>query len=330
MSKQATAMRRLSRVLSTSLPLIVFVSVASAATYPEKVVRWVVPSTPGGGTDKVTRLVVPKLAEQLGQSVVVENRAGASGNIGAEYVARSAPDGYTLLTCIGSHASNAALIKNVPFDLARDFAPVSLIAVAPSILIGNPVLPAKNVKELIALARAHPKQLEYASAGVGSIQHMSMELLLTMSGQKMLHVPYKATHPALMDVIAGHVPLMVIASTSALPQARAGRVRAYGVTSAKRIVSAPDIPTIAEQGLPGYDAVQWFGMLLPANTPKDVVARLHSALGVILKEPQLQKIFAADGVEVAPSATPDEFGSFIRAELMKWAKVVKSAGITAE
>jgi tripartite-type tricarboxylate transporter receptor subunit TctC len=329
-TKRLYVYESLGRAAAACLPLFFFVSLASAATYPERLVRWVVPSTPGGGTDKVTRLIVPKLAEQLGQTVVVENRPGASGNVGAEYVARSAPDGYTLLTCIGSHASNAALVKNVPFDLARDFVPVSLIAVAPSMLIGNPVLPARNVKELIALAKAHPKQLEYASAGVGSIQHMAMELLLTMSGQKMLHVPYKATHPALMDVIAGHVPLMVIASTSALPQARAGRVRIYGVTSATRVSAAADIPTIAEQGLPGYEAVQWFGMLLPANTPKEITSKLHGALAVTLKEPQLQKIFVADGMEPAPSATPDDFGSFIRSELAKWAKVVKDAGITAQ
>ena len=316
------------QALAIVVALFACVSVVSAATYPDKVVRWVVPSTSGGATDKVTRLVAPKLSEQVGQPVVIENRPGASGNIGAEYVARSAPDGYVLLTCIASHTSNAALIKNVPFDLARDFTPVSLIAIAPSMLIGNPVLPAKNLKELIALARTHPKQLEYASGGVGSIQHMAMELLLTTSGAKMLHVPYKATHPALMDVVAGHVPLMVIATATALPQARAGRVRAYGVTSTKRVSAAPDIPTIAEQGMPGYEAVQWFGMLLPANTPKEITARLHGAIALIVKDPQLQKIFTADGIESAPSATPDEFGSFIRSELAKWTKVVKQAGIT--
>jgi tripartite-type tricarboxylate transporter receptor subunit TctC len=293
-------------------------------------VRWVVPSTSGGATDKVTRLVAPKLSEQLGQPVVIENRPGATGNIGAEYVARSAPDGYVLLTCIASHTSNAALIRNIPFDLARDFTPVSLIAIAPSILIGNPVLPAKNVKELIALAKAHPRELEYASGGVGSIQHMAMELLLTTSGAKMLHVPYKATHPALMDVVAGHVPLMVIATATALPQARAGRVRAYGVTSTRRVSAAPDIPTIAEQGMPGYEAVQWFAMLGPAHMPKEITMRLHAAIGLIVKDSQLQKIFTADGIESAPSATPDELGSFMKSELLKWSKVVKQAGISGQ
>ena len=316
--------------LRVVLPLLLCVPAASPAAYPDRVVRWVVPSTSGGATDKVTRLVAPKLSEQLGQPVIIENRPGASGNIGAEYVARSSPDGYVLLTCIASHASNAALIKNTSFDLARDFTPVSLIGIAPSMLIGNPALPARTVKELIALARAHPKQLEYASAGVGSIQHMAMELLLTMSGAKMLHVPYKATHPALMDVIAGHVPLMVIATASALPQARAGRVRAYGVTSRVRVSAAPDIPTIAEQGMPGYEAVQWFGMLAPANMPRDITTRLHGALAAIVKDAQLQKIFTADGIESAPSASPAEFGAFIKSELAKWAKVVKDSGITAQ
>ena len=322
--------RNVGRLSTVIVAVLIGIPAGHAAGYPEKPVRWVIPSTPAGATDKVTRMVQPRLAEYLGQPVVTDNRPGATGNIGAEHVARSAPDGYTVLTVIGSHASNAALGQKIPFDLMRDFTPVSLIAIAPSVLIGHPALPASGVKQLVALIKAHPKRFEYASGGIGSIQHMSMELLLTMTGQKMLHIPYKATHPALMDVIAGHVPLMVIATASALPQARAGRVRAYGVTSAKRMTAAPDIATIAEQGLPGYEAVQWFGMLLPAGTPKEVTAKLHAGLTVVLKEPQLQKLFVADGVEPAPSATPEEFGVFIRAELLKWAKVVKTAGITAQ
>jgi tripartite-type tricarboxylate transporter receptor subunit TctC len=298
-----------------------------AASYPDRIVRWVVPSTPGGGTDNVTRVIAPRLAQHLGQNIVIENRPGASGNIGAEYVSRAAPDGYTLLTVIGSHTSNAALMKKVPFDLTRDFAPVSLIATAPSVLIGHPSLPAKGITDLLAIAKARPGQLEYASGGVGSIQHMAMELLLTMSGEKMLHVPYKATHPALMDVIAGHVPLMVIASMSALPQARAGKVRAFGVTGSKRIAAASEIPTIAEQGLRGYEAVQWFGMLLPSGTPRDVVTRLHADLSQVLRDEALKKRFLDEGVEVAPSSTPEEFGSLIRSELAKWAKVVRNANI---
>jgi tripartite-type tricarboxylate transporter receptor subunit TctC len=303
---------------------------ALAAGYPDRPVRWVVPSTAGGGTDASTRIIAPKLAEYLGQQVVIENRPGASGNIGAEYVARAAPDGHTLLTCIASHASNAALMNKIPFDLARDFAPVSLMVTVPEMIISHPALPAKTVKELIALARARPTQLQYATGGVGSIQHLAMELFLNMTNSKMLHVPYKATHPALIDVMAGHVPLMVIASLSALPQVRAGRVRAYGVTSAKRMTGAPDIPTIAELGVPGYEAVQWFGLLAPAATPREIVTKLHAGIVRALQDPDVKKRFIDDGAEATPSSSPEEFGALIRSELVKWAKVVKDAGIKPE
>jgi tripartite-type tricarboxylate transporter receptor subunit TctC len=303
--------------------------IASGAS-ADRPVRWVVPSTPGGATDKVSRIVAPRLAEYLGQTIVIENRPGASGNVGAEYVARTAPDGHTLLTCIGSHASNAALMAKVPFDLARDFAPVSLIAIAPSVLIGHPSLPAKTVPQLVALAKSNPGKLNYASGGVGSIQHMSMELLLMMSGTRMVHVPYKATYPALMDTVAGHVPLMVIASASALPQISAGRVRAFGVTSAKRLGAAPDIPTIAEQGMPGYDVVQWFGLLVPAATPSGIVTRLHAGIAKVLQEPESRRPFIEDGMEITPSPSPADFGALIRSDLDKWAKVVKKAGIKLE
>ncbi len=303
---------------------------AIAAGYPDHPVRWVVPSTAGGGTDTATRIIAPKLAEYLGQQIVIENRSGATGNIGAEFVARAAPDGYTLLTCIASHASNAALMKKIPFDLARDFAPISLLVTVPEMVISHPALPAKTVKELIALARARPTQLQYATGGVGSIQHLAMELLLNMTELKMLHVPYKATHPALIDVMAGHVPLMVIASLSALPQVRTGRLRSFGVTSAKRMTNAPDIPTIAEQGVPGYEAVQWFGLLGPAGMPREIVTRLHAGIVRALQDPDVKKRFIDDGVEATPSGAPEEFGVLVRSELVKWAKVVKDAGIKPE
>jgi tripartite-type tricarboxylate transporter receptor subunit TctC len=312
------------------IALWAIVTGAASGASGERPVRWVVPSTPGGATDKVSRVLAPRLSEYLGQTIVIENRPGASGNVGAEYVARAAPDGQTLLTCIGSHASNAALMAKVPFDLARDFAPVSLIAIAPSLLIGHPSLPAKTVPQLVALAKANPGKLNYASGGVGSIQHMSMELLLMMSGARMVHVPYKATFPALMDTVAGHVPLMVIASASALPQIAAGRVRAFGVTSAKRLQNAPDIPTIAEQGMPGYDVVQWFGLLVPAGTSPDIVKRLHSGIGKVLQEPDTRRHFVEDGMEITPSPSPSDFATLIRSDLDKWAKVVKKAGIKLE
>jgi tripartite-type tricarboxylate transporter receptor subunit TctC len=300
------------------------------AAYPEKPVRWVVPSTAGGGTDTSTRVIAPRLADFLGQNIVIENRGGASGNIGAEYVARAAPDGYTLLTCIASHASNASLMKKVPFDLARDFAPVSLLVTVPEMIISHPSLPAKNVKELVALAKSRPGELQYSTGGVGSIQHMAMELFLVMTGTRMLHVPYKATHPALMDTIAGHIHLTAVATLSALPQVRAGRVRAFGITSAKRMAVASDLPTIAEMGVPGYEAVQWFGMLAPAGTPREVVMKLHAGVLKALADPDVRKRFLDDGAEATPSKSPEDFGALIRAELVKWAKVVKDAGIKPE
>jgi tripartite-type tricarboxylate transporter receptor subunit TctC len=305
-------------------------STLHAAAYPEKPLRWVVPSVAGGGTDTTTRIIAPKFGEALGQQIVIENRGGASGNIGAEYVARAAPDGYTLLTCIASNASNLALMKKVPFDLVRDFAPIALMVTVPEMILSHPSLPARNVRELVALAKARPGQVQYSTGGVGSIQHMAMELFLITTGTKMLHVPYKATHPALIDAIAGHVAITVVASLSGLPHMRSGRLRGYGVTSAKRMSIAPDIPTIAEQGVAGYEAVQWFGMLAPANTPRDIVTKLHAALTRALQDAEVKKRFLDDGAEVTVSAAPEEFGAMVRTEVPKWAKVVKDAGIQAE
>jgi tripartite-type tricarboxylate transporter receptor subunit TctC len=303
---------------------------AHAAGYPEKPVRWVVPSAAGGGTDTTTRIVAPKLGEALGQQIVIENRPGASGNIGAEYVARAAPDGYTLLTVISSNTSNIALMKKVPFDIVRDFSPVSLMVIVPEMILSHPSLPAKNVRELVALAKARPGQLQYSSSGVGSIQHMAMELFLVATGTTMLHIPYKATHPALIDALAGQVPITVVASVTGLPHVRSGRLRSYGITSAQRMSIAPDIPTIAEQGVAGYEAVQWWGMLATANTPRDIVMKLHAAMLRTLQDPDVEKRLLDDGAEIKPSATPEEFGAMIRSEVAKWARVVKEARIQPE
>ena len=310
--------------------LMLCATLPAAAAYPDKPVRWVVPSVAGGGTDTTTRIIAPKFGEALGQQIVIENRGGASGNIGAEYVARAAPDGYTILTCIASNASNIALMKKVPFDLVRDFAPVSLMVTVPEMILSHPSLPAKNVRELVALAKSRPGQLQYSTGGVGSIQHMAMELFLITTGTKMLHVPYKATHPAMIDAIAGHVPITVVASLSGLPHMRSGRLRGYGVTSAQRMSIAPDIPTIAEQGVTGYEAVQWFGMLAPAGTPREVVMKLHAAMMRAAQDPEVKKRFLDDGAEITVSATPEEFGALVRSEVTKWAKVVKDAGVQPE
>jgi tripartite-type tricarboxylate transporter receptor subunit TctC len=305
-------------------------AVASAAGYPERPVRVIVASPPGGGTDLTTRMMTPKLGEVLGQPVVVDNRGGASGNIGAEAAARAAPDGYTLLTAAASLTSNPFVMRKVSYDLERDFVPVSLMVTLPNILISHPSLPVKNLKELIAFAKARPGQLHYASAGVGSVPHLMMVFFVSMGGLKMVHVPYKGAGPALVDVMAGHVPVMASNILSTLPHVRAGRVRAYGVTSGARAAAASEIPTISEAGLPGYEAVQWFGLLAPAGTPRDIIMRLHGAVVQSLEDPGVKKRYLDNGADPRPSATPEAFGAFIRAELKKWGSVVKSAGIKPE
>jgi tripartite-type tricarboxylate transporter receptor subunit TctC len=326
---RAWTRRRLAAGIVVFLAIFSVLSPAFAA-YPEKPIRWIVPSTPGGGTDTTTRIVVPKISEILGQPIVIENRPGASGNIGVAVVAKAAPDGYTLGTCIASNTSNVALQQNVPFDLTRDFSPVTLLVTLPNALVAHPSLPAKNVKELIALARSKPGKLEYSSGGLGSIQHMSMELFLNMTGTKMLHVPYKATHPALTDAVSGYVPLTIASTLTTLPLVRAGRLHALGVTSANRTAAAPDIPTIAEQGVTGYDAVQWFGVLAPAGTPREIVMKLHATILRALQDPGVSKHFGTEGADITPSRTPEDFGALIRTDVAKWAKVVKEGGIKVE
>ena len=311
-SNQFNPGRSSCRCLATSIVVILAVFIALSpvfAAYPEKPIRWIVPSTPGGGTDTTTRIVVPKLSEILGQPVIIENRPGASGNIGVAVVSKAAPDGYTLGTCIASNTSNVALQQQIPFDLTRDFAPITLLVTLPNALVAHPTLPAKNVKELIALAKSKPGKLEYSSGGLGSIQHMAMELLLNMTGTKMLHVPYKATHPALTDAVSGYVPLTVASTLTTLPMVRAGRLQALGVTSVNRTAAAPDIPTIAEQGVTGYEAVQWFGVLAPAGTPREIVMKLHEAILRALQDPGVKKHFNNEGADITPSKTPEDFGA---------------------
>ena len=304
--------------------------VALAAGYPEKPVRVIVPSPTGGGTDTSTRIIAPKLAEILGQQMVIDNRPGASGNIGAEVAARAAPDGYTLLAVIASHTSNPAVMRKVPYDLARDFAPISRTVTLPNVLFSHPSLPVKSVKELIAFAKARPGQLQFASAGLGTNPHLAMELFLNETKLKMIHVPYKGVGPALIDVVAGHVPLMMGNILVASPHIRSGRLRAYGVTSARRSMAAPDLPTIAESGLPGYEADQWYGLVAPAGTPREIISRLHGGVVQALQDPVISRRFLNDGAEPTPSRTPEEFGAVILAYLRKWAKVVKDAGIKPE
>ena len=300
------------------------------AAYPEKPVRLVVPSVPGGGTDGTMRIIAPKLGEVLGQQVIIDNRGGAAGNIGAEVAARAAPDGYTLLAVIASHTINPHLMKKVPFDIERDFAPVSLAVTLPNVLVSNPSLPVKTLKQLIAFVKAHPGELQYASAGYGSNPHLMMELFTSLTGTKMVHVAYKGAGPAFTDVIAGHVHMMAGNILSALPHVRSGRIRAYGVTSAQRSPGAPEIPTLAEAGVPGYEAVQWFGLLAPAGTPPEIVKTLHSAVVKALNDPVINKRFVSGGADPRPSKSPEEFAAFMRAEHKKWGEVIRNAGIKSE
>lgn len=249
--------------------------------------------------------------------------------IGGEVVARAAPDGYALLMGVSTLAINPAIYRKMPYDALRDFAPVSQAVALPNVLVAHPSLPVKSVKELIAFAKARPGQLNFASAGLGTSPHLSMELFLSMTRLKMVHVPYKGSGPGVVDLVAGHVPLMMPNMLSALPHIKTGRLRALGVTSVRRAAGAPDIPTIAEAGVPGYEAVQWYGVLAPAGTPRAIVTRLHSQIVRVLQLPDIQQRFSTDGAEVVGSS-PEEFATFIRAETAKWAQVIKDAGIRPE
>jgi tripartite-type tricarboxylate transporter receptor subunit TctC len=298
-------------------------------SWPVRAVRLVVPSAPGGGTDITARIVAPKLSEQLGQQVIVENRAGAGTMIGGEVVARAAPDGYTLLMGISTLAINPAMYKKVPYDALKDFAPISQVVSLSNLLVTHPSLPVQSVKSLIAFARARPGQIYYASAGVGTNPHLSVELFLSMAGLKMVHVPYKGSGQGIVDVVAGHVPVMMPSILTGLPHAKTGRLRGLGVTGAKRAGAAPDIPTIAEAGVPGYEAVQWFGVLAPAGTPREIVVRLHGEIVHLLNAAEVRGRLLGDGADPVGSS-PEEFAAFLRAETAKWAKVVTDAGIQPE
>ena len=294
--------------------------------FPNRAIRLVVPSLPGGGTDISARLIAPKMNEMLGQQVVIENRAGAAMMIGGEAVARAAPDGHTLLMGISTLTINPHIHRKMPFDAVKDFAPVSQVAVVSNVLVLHPSVPVRTVKELIAFARAHPDQLSYASAGVGSNIHLTMALFLNMAGIKMVHVPYKGGGGAMVDLLSGQVAAMTTTTLQAMPMIRAKRLRALGVSAAKRSVALPDVPTIAEAALPGYEAVQWYGVLAPAATPRDVVARLHTAVTRALQETNVRERLLNDGAEPVGN-TPDEFAMVIRNDLVKWGKVIKAAGI---
>ena len=301
----------------------------AADVYPSKTIRLVVPFAPGGGSDIVARLLSPKMTEALGQTVVVDNRAGASANLGAAMVAKAAPDGYTLLLANANYTINPSLFKSLPFDPVREFAPVALLANVTNVLAIHPSIPAKSVKELISFAKAHPGQLNFASPGNGTSSHLAGELFRQVAKIEVVHIPYKGATPAITDLIAGQVSFTMASVLSVLPYAKQGRLRMLAVTTAKRSGALPDIPTISEAGLPGFEVSNWYGILAPGGTPRPTVDRLNSELARIARVPDLAEKLAAQGADPA-TGTPEEFERFIQAELKQWAAVVRRAGINPE
>jgi tripartite-type tricarboxylate transporter receptor subunit TctC len=302
---------------------------AIAQAYPTKAIRFIVPFPPGGGTDTVARAVAQRLAESLGQQVVIDNRGGANAIIGTDLGAKAVPDGYTLtFTLPAAVAVNPSLYPKLPYDPLRDFAPVTQLNTIALLLIANPGVPAKSVKELIALAKAKPGHVTFASSGNGSASHFAMELFKLMAGVDMVHIPYKGGGPALTDIVGGQVQLMSGPVIAALPMVKAGRVKALAVTSEKRIPGLPDVPAIAET-VPGYESGIWHGVLAPAGTPRPIIKRLHFEIVKILGVPEVKERFAREGAEPVGN-TPEQFGAFIKSEMVKYAKLIKAAGIRAD
>ena len=298
--------------------------------YPNRPIKLVIPYPAGGGTDSFARPLALQLSTRLGQSVVVENRGGAGGSIGMEAVSRAPADGYTLLLALTPQlAVNGALYEKIPYDPIKSFSPISLIAEAPYLLLVNPTLPVNTTKELLALAKAENGKLTYASSGSGSGAHMAAELLISMTGIPMTHVPYKGGGPALSDVLAGHVKVLFAPAVSSLQYIQTGRLKALAITGDKRLSSLPNVPTIAESGVPGYDSTVWYAMLAPPNTPREVVTRINAELLQILKDPSFKSMMSLNGIE--PIGTSSEgLTSYINKETIKWSKVIKSAGIKAD
>jgi tripartite-type tricarboxylate transporter receptor subunit TctC len=298
---------------------------AFAQNYPNKPIRLVLPYPPGGGTDVIARPLAQKLTENLGQQVIVDNRGGAGGNIGMEFVAKSAPDGYTLLFALtAQYAVNPSLYPKLPYDPVKDYAPISLLANAPYLLVVHPSVPAKSVRELIALVKARPGQLAYASSGNGSGAHLAGEMLRNLARIDITHVPYKGAGPALPDLLSGQVQLSFVTYIASGQHMKSGRLRALGVTTAKRTPVLPDLPAVAET-VPGYDSAVWYGFAAPAGTPADVVAKLNSEVLRVLATPDFRDRIALEAI-TAIGSTPDEFGVFIKSEIARWARVVKASG----
>ena len=314
-------------LLKVVIPLLALVTSAAAQTYPAKPIRIVVAYTPAGTTDILARAIGQKLTEAWGQPVIVDNRPGANGNIGTEYAAKATPDGYTLLmTTAAPHGINPSLYRKLGFDAVKDFAGISLVATVPNVLVVNNALPVKDVRELIAYLRANPGKVNFGSPGYGSTGHMSVELFMAMTGTKMTHIPYKGDAGVLADVMGGQIALSLSNMPAYTPQIKAGRIRALAVSTTKRSPAAPEIPTMAEAGVPGYVAVAWFGLLAPAKTPRELVNKLSAETARILKMPDVNSRLSDLGAEPIGS-TPAEFDAHIKSEIVKWAKVIKDANV---
>ena len=303
---------------------------AAAQSYPANPVRLVSPYPPGGANDILARIIGQKLGEDLGQQIVVENRGGATGNIGAELVAKAPPDGYTLLMGQASNLSiNISLMGKLPFDPIKDFAPITLVATTPNLLVVHPSLPVKTVKDLVALAKAKPGSLNYASSGSGSAGHLAAELFKQVAHVNIVHIPYKGAAPALTDVVAGQAQLYFTSPISAQPFVRGGRLRMVAVTSLKRSPSMPDIPTVAESGYPDFDVVSWWGILAPAGVPREIISKLHMQIVKILAMPDVKAKLAEQGADAA-SNTPEQFAAYIKSEITKWGRLIKELGVKPE
>lgn len=304
-------------------------AVLAQGAYPNKSIRWIVPWPPGGGADVLSRMLSPRLSEALGQQILIDNRGGAAGNIGAELAAKSPADGYTIVFAYsGTHAVNPSIYSKMPFK-ESDFAPIIWLSSVPQVLVVHPSLPVKTVKELIALARQRPGELTYGSSGSGAFNHLTGALFSTMTGTKLVHIPYKGGGPAAVALLSGEISVIFGEPASVVGFVKAGKLRAIAVSSGRRSLGLPDLPTIAESGVPGYEATSWNGMLAPARTPADIIKRLNAEFNRIIDLPETKKRMLDNGYEPV-GGTPEKFGELIRAEIAKWAPVVKAAGVRVD
>ena len=318
-------------ILCAGMLLTLAATPAQAQAYPARPIRFVVPYAPGGPLDLIARAIGQKLTEATGQAVVVDNKPGAGGNIGADIVAKAAPDGYTIVMgAVATHAINPTLYPKIPYDPVKDFTPVAMVAVVPNVLVVNPALPVKSVKELIDFAKAKPSYLNFASGSNGSTGHLAGELFNALAGVQMVHIPYKGGAPAMADLLAGQVQLMFDNLANALPQVKAGKLRALAVTTAQRSAFAPDLPTLAEAGVPGFDLTTWFGIFLPGNAPRDIVLRLNTEINKALNAPDMKDRLEKMGAEPPANNTPERFAAFIKVEFDKYARVIKASGAKVE